>query len=63
MDKDVRVVENPFIKDEESYRKYPWERKYLPGSYAKFPLHIVPVEDAKGSLLYNTKDDRNLEDS
>ena len=41
---------------------YPWERDYLPGSYAKFPLHIVKVEDAKGSLLYNMKDDRNAED-
>ena len=41
---------------------YPWERNYLPGSYAKFPLHIVKVEDAKGSLLYNMKDDRNSED-
>lgn len=41
---------------------YPWERNYLPGSYAKFPLHIVKVEDAKGSLLYNMKDDRNAED-
>ena len=40
---------------------YPWERNYLPGSYAKFPLHIVKVEDAKGSLLYNMKDDRNAE--
>ena len=41
---------------------YPWERDYLPESYAKFPLHIVKVEDAKGSLLYNMKDDRNAED-
>ena len=41
---------------------YPWERDYLPGSYAKFPLHIVKVEDATGSLLYNMKDDRNAED-
>lgn len=40
---------------------YPWERNYLPGSYAKFPLHIVKVEDARGSLLYNMKDDRNAE--
>ena len=28
---------------------------YLPGSYAKFPLHIVKVEDAKGSLLQHER--------
>ena len=61
MDKGVRVVENPFIREEESHSQYPWEREYPPGSYAKFPLHIVPVEDAKGSLLYNMKDDRDSE--
>ena len=48
--------------DEYCHGSFPWERDYLPGSYAKFPLHIVKVEDAKGSLLYNMKDDRNAED-
>ena len=48
--------------DDFHHGNYPWERDYLPGSYAKFPLHIVKVEDAKGSLLYNMKDDRSAED-
>jgi len=48
--------------DEYCHGSFPWERDYLPGSYAKFPLHIVKVEDEKGSLLYNMKDDRNAED-
>ena len=61
VDKGVRVVENPFIREEGRHSQYPWEREYLPGSYAEFPLHIVPVEDAKGSLLYNMKDDRDTE--
>ncbi len=47
--------------DEYCHGSFPWERDYLPGSYAPFPLHIRPPDTLKGSLRYNIKEDRNAE--